>query len=700
MTQATILKHTFDPTTLRPGGYVAVQGTPAYPLLMGLGIAGAFNDLRFKVAGERWIEGGRKAVAVSVSQAGSRRRNAGDDDYLGAGSVDFSPDYFVKEVREYADWPEKWWREAIQNAVDARADRVECNVRETDEGFVVSCTDNGGGMDVATLRTKFLRMGGSSKDSMGTTGGFGKAKLLLLFPWIRWRVATRDAMAEGVGGNFRVEKTNHYVSGTTIEVLMPRGMTTTPQAAQSFIGKCSIGGVRFTVNGDSFAARVNRGRQVESIPGKAEIWHNKSAENMGGMLIRINGLYMFNHWLDSSIPGTVFVELTGRSVDLLSANRDSIRDYELRQGIDAFRSRLSKDTKSALKAKRNLFTTRFKGAGLLDAKVEQDEMAGALMIGAGAAKTKSRSAKEGEVEVTDQQARVIEELLTKFGGDGVPTLNEDDNAIDLGIAPPSLVGAFVSFVSNEVQYEHALKQLAWKPDFLVTNEEEGYKVPAKFMPSGMTPTTLKLAKVWSELCRLVLIQLGSRSRFGVGFVFSSEMAAAAQTHDGEGWLLLNPFANPKRMESSELLNPNDDDDLKKLYAYAIHEATHIADGINYHDEAFSTALTHNLAKTMGGLAQARKIAAGIKTRAPKGSKVEERRSLVDHELVRKSWSRYESRLDEAYWRTDEPKFSQIREWRQEFRDWLGGYTAYADPKPFMAWAQKAVPGAFKGFDVT
>jgi hypothetical protein len=90
-------------------------------------------------------------------------------------------------------------------------------------------------------------------------------------------------------------------------------------------------GVRFTVDGESVSARVNRGRQVDTLEGKAEVWHNKSAEHMGGMLIRINGLYMFNRWLDSSIPGTVFVELTGKSVDLLTANRDGIETTELRQ---------------------------------------------------------------------------------------------------------------------------------------------------------------------------------------------------------------------------------------------------------------------------------------------------------------------------------------------------------------------------------
>jgi hypothetical protein len=170
--------------------------------------------------------------------------------------------------------------------------------------------------------------------------------------------------------------------------------------------------------------------------------------------------------------------------------------------------------------------------------------------------------------------------------------------------------------------EAAVKQLVWEPDFFLVNEVEGYKVPKKFYPESMTPTILKLAKTWTELCRYVLMQLGSEEHFGVGFVFSEDAAAQAITdEDREGrtekWIMLNPFKDVR--ERREIWRPAQDSDLKWLYAAAIHEATHIADRISYHDESFARALTNNMAKCADGYRKIRQIAAGIRTRGTNGS---------------------------------------------------------------------------------
>jgi hypothetical protein len=148
-------------------------------------------------------------------------------------------------------------------------------------------------------------------------------------------------------------------------------------------------------------------------------------------------------------------------------------------------------------------------------------------------------------------------------------------------------------------------------------------VPKKFFPQTMTPTVLKLAKTWVELCRYVMMQLGSEEHFGVGFVFSDSAAAMAITdEDREGerekWLMLNPHKD-MNVRSKEIWRPAQDADLKWLYAAAIHEATHIADRISYHDESFASALTRNMAKCADGYRKIRSIAAGIRARGAGGS---------------------------------------------------------------------------------
>jgi hypothetical protein len=48
-------------------------------------------------------------------------------------------------------------------------------------------------------------------------------------------------------------------------------------------------------------------------------------------------------------------------------------------------------------------------------------------------------------------------------------------------------------------------------------------------------------------------------------------------------------------------------DFQMLYALAVHECTHFADGLRYHDEAFASALTENFAKCADGMKQYKRI---------------------------------------------------------------------------------------------
>ena len=162
--------------------------------------------------------------------------------------------------------------------------------------------------------------------------------------------------------------------------------------------------------------------------------------------------------------------------------------------------------------------------------------------------------------------------------------------------------------------ESAIRQLAWEPDFYLVNEIEGFRVPAKFKPETMKPRPLKLLKVWTELCRFVLMQLGEFREYGVGFMFSEHTAAAYLYEDREHWLLLNPFRDLKKR--NRIWAPSSVNDLRWLYAAAVHECTHLADGLDYHDEAFASALTRNIARTADGFRQVRRIAASVKMNTP------------------------------------------------------------------------------------
>jgi hypothetical protein len=89
--------------------------------------------------------------------------------------------------------------------------------------------------------------------------------------------------------------------------------------------------------------------------------------------------------------------------------------------------------------------------------------------------------------------------------------------------------------------------------------------------------------------------------------------AAMVTESGRKWLVINP------MKDGGIINPVKSVD--QIYADAVHECTHLADGIRDHDERFASALTDNFAKCAGGWPKALKVIRdSIRRGAPKAGR--------------------------------------------------------------------------------
>jgi len=593
---ATILEGASDPKALiaHPGLYVAPSSSESYGILKGLVEVGLAHFI-----GETYIADERLVIAVEVSNT---RPNA-------AGQIAIGSDFFVSALRDYGDWQEKWWREAIQNAVDAGADQVDCVVTMLDEqgkptdsvdrarSVEVSCQDNGSGMDEETMLTKFLVLGATTKRHADSVGGFGKAKELLLLPWLTWHLHSQNVIVEGHGIQYDVRRVESSRRGTGITVSMPMDRFTKAEDALSFIKKCWLPGVHFTVNGVACRANQKVGQVVSELSGKCTITYKKTSKEFvrPTCLVRVRGLYMFDRWVASEAKGVIIVEVTGPSIELLTANRDGFRDYESRRHVDEYINRLAADVKSATKGARNIVKKKFEGAGKFRSEPFARREAELLMsigsvepIDPGGGKPKQLSSEQVSVfmaAVAHFQAKE-EEQVEGAGLDLRPNVEMAEVMVDV----PMLGAAHVETVA---------KQLMWEPDFFVYNEIEAFHVPVRFMPDKMTPQVQKLARFWAELCRFVLIQLNSRESYGVGWHFdvSDEGYSAASylNEENQHWLMLNPFVggDPK----GDIYSLSDKDHINWLYAAAVHECTHMADGINLHNEAFASALTRNVART-------------------------------------------------------------------------------------------------------
>jgi hypothetical protein len=580
---------------------IATANDPAYGELLAL-----VQLKKARYLGERYNDDGLKEIAVDVRGKKKRRGKLTPNDQIRIGR-----EFFTTALKDYEDWQEKWWREAVQNAVDAGSTQVACTVQERAGGVEVICEDNGGGMDEDTLLNKFLVLGGTTKKgATGGVGGFGKAKELLVLPWLSWEVHSRNHLVVGSGIEYVVERVDEHLKGTRLTVLMPADQATHAAAAISFIGKCLIPRVRFTVNGDPVKANLKKGTFLRDFgDGAASLYHNKRKDSFNArMLVRANGIYMFGLYVTSEVPGSLIVELNKPSVDLLTANRDGFRNSQLRWQVADFANELAADVKSAVRKKKGLIREKFKGTGRFSSRFSDAERAADILGLEGVMLPKGR----GHVLSADQIG-MAKEVLERHGGDEETVLADPTNLI----ATPGIAGAMLTGTKmlGPTQVEAVVKQLAWEPDFFLVNEVDGWRIPRKFYPENMGMRVRQLLRYWAEMCRFVLMQLGSTRTYGVGFVFDSETAAAYIREDGEDWLMVNPYRG--HPEHKPMLRLASAEDVNWLYAAAVHEVTHIADGISYHNESFAAAFTYNVARTVGGLKRLSAIKKAIVAKEPK-----------------------------------------------------------------------------------
>ena len=482
----------------------------------------------------------------------------------------------------------------------------------------VTVIDNGSGMDREVLIKKFLNLGGSTKrTATGSTGGFGKAKELLIMPWMGWEIHTKELRLTSIPGslNFNIHKES-FLSGTRLTVIMQADQSTDIACAIAYVSKCYLPGVTFTFGNNAGVVQVSKdsapnlapGDAIKEVPGKVEIAFVKGYEKKqrfdNRMLIRArssNGrgsLFMWDTHLPSDVKGQLICEITGPTIELLADNRQSWRDYEVENAIDKFRNQLAADVKSALRGKEKIERVKYQGSGKFAAEDKRAQQRAA------AALTEcidvDYSGKTTEISAKNQAAslKVLESLLGMLSsaGSGSDSLSLM-SSVDTAGAVLSAIG-----VAGPAQVEAIARQLVWQPDFYLYSVIPGYTIPKKFRPEGMSDPMRKLAKMWAETCRMVLANLGCTKEYGIGFVFdngadsygSAQAASCLTDEEDETWLLLNPFKDGVSM--SELLSVTSKDDLDLLLALAIHECTHMADRVSYHNESFASAFTMNVAK--------------------------------------------------------------------------------------------------------
>jgi hypothetical protein len=609
VTNAVQLTELFDPNALAPGLYVVRSDMPAY------GLSRALVEERIvRFRGEQYVTPKHKQLVFEVRP--KRRANP---------SVKLTETSFQKATEQYADWKIKWWREAIQNATDAGATVIRCEAREQPDGtYLVSCEDNGKGMDRWTIENKMMAIGGSEKSSE-SVGGFGVAKNLLLFHWPEWEIHSLASAVRGrnvTGSDFLDVP---MLRGTKITVRMPADKFTDQALAVAYITRCELPHITFYVNGEKVKANL-KGRKLLRDTPEFKLYFNQGETKSSEIFIRARSrqfdgaLYLFDMDLGVEVGGQILVDLLLPSVKILTDNRDGFNrtdGYWTSKKILEFAKELTIEGKAALRAKKTLVAQAYRGAGKFQAETREAEATAAVGATSGLPANIATllaiflAAEEARNKRAETDPVYAAELAAQRAADEKAArarrrYDEEEPNVDVGhpdgfsmpILGSEAAKAMLENVRGPSAVEAAIKQAVWRPDFYLHNEVEGFRVPKEFLPQSMSPRVVKLLSVWTDLCRFVMMQLASPKTFGVGFVFSTDAGAEHLSAENEDWLLINPYRDVAHQKM--LLRPSSNDDLQYLYASAIHEATHMADGISFHGISFAYALTRNIAKCARG----------------------------------------------------------------------------------------------------
>ena len=479
-------------------------------------------------------------------------------------TVSIPESYFVKNIKlQYSNPSEAMVREALQNSLDAGATEIRLTV--SPEGRC-SIEDNGCGMTAERMVEALLTLGGSLKAS-GAIGGFGEAKLLLLFGHRSYFIHSRDVVVHGKGLHYELTKGDER-RGTllSIEFHEEFGFNYAAfMAAATEVLKQSDLSSLVTLNGETVAG-TPRGRTVRKLP-----WAKIHCRALGVgaetcyAQVRANGLAMFQHYLGYTNK-CVVVEVTGAPKEVFTANRDRLSSRYADELQELF-NELVVDKKS-FGRKPNEQVLFAGGQGAIAELVPK------------------------ELEAAGLNGEALQLLL----GQVQETLAGQPKTL------PQVVAA-VSKLANPAHQEllgkHAAQLAVYlarhEYDFLVQVEPSQYrKIPRRLEPSNLSPKFRPLAQLWKHCLKHTLEANGLRMKFRIGWVLNREAEACylrEATSAGVPAFLLNP-------EHPSLGGFRTKPELfAHLLVVAGHEIAHLEH--HYHNEEFSTRFGQLLSTSLG-----------------------------------------------------------------------------------------------------
>ena len=498
--------------------------------------------------------------------------------------VAIGSEFFSKARNDYDHWQWALIREFKQNSIDCGSKNIRVNCFYKDDVTTLMVENDGKPMDQDILVGKLLCLGGSGKNFQdGSTGGFGKAKEILYFCHKSYRIESGSLSVTGNGAVYELSDNNPFLDGTrsTIEIDGDH-QPLILRALRKFAEHAQWNGSLLIAQGDGeweqLQCNLHKGSARRDL-GFGKVYTNKSHSH--SLVIRMNGIPMFTY--PTGFNRCVVVELAGQSDDVLTSNRDGLRQ-PYKQELSDFITELSVDKRSALKARNIPRYVHYSGSKL----THHNRLDVATLVG---------SAGSG---IKEHESPACE-WISGVEVDGNKVIQA---SVELAETTDRWSGSAKNYETSAHIREVPERVVTLGTDFILKNETN-LKVPNHFDPASaeFSSYSEKLVRIWGRLVLEMHRLFDHEASFSIGFLFDSGDIGATEAQFEKGDFGVVYYLNPvqvveqkytysKSFKKRFKLTERD-----RLISIAAHEFVHGL-GYGWHDERYANKLTDVLAKVM------------------------------------------------------------------------------------------------------
>jgi hypothetical protein len=516
-------------------------------------------------------------------------------------TVELPRKFFIKEREQaYSDWKTAFWRELIQNSVDAGSAVITItaeSIFSVDDTRTVRVTfaDDGCGMDRETLEAVYFRLGESTKDEDTLcAGGFGRARVLTCFSMKKYTIESGTLLVTGSGASYEIEDGFEPVVGCKLTIDVEDVYCDDfIDELELYLMQCELPNVAFTINGVAYAGGYSVGKHARNLVTDkrdmdnwfAEVYHETDGippQHLGLAIVRVNGLSMFMERHNGE--GQLTIELKPEiSRKILTANRDGFHcAYD--QVWNAFRRELASETMSALKPKLPTLEKCLAGTGYNETGAPVSTKQTAYIPGTHTPAVVDQSFTAG---LRRAIATKVEAAVARIKPNDRPAVDEPDFMHEC--TPKLAIEDYIPTFPVIVECQDAVtRQMAldfWEPGKWTFRMQDSYPIWLNCGPQ------MKTYLAWSEACKeavrcYIAIAGIIGLRWTCGWYFGDQYEAKCYNVDAGHRFLLNPFG---KSGHENRFNLSRKPDRQTLVSTAIHEVAHCMG--EWHDERFANVMT-------------------------------------------------------------------------------------------------------------